>query len=178
MSGASRLVPSQCVCPRSILTRRQSWFDEALGVFILLRGGSFYVLNPDHGRAKPVLLLKTNVHASVLCVRISLDSKWMAVQVSDTQVGASAATLWTTRHMLTARCAALYDLAADGMSRGTCTLIVSCRNQRRNSIMRNGVLWTDHPPDELANDGIYGSEDMQVRKFEARPTLCALTNNT
>ena len=102
----------------------------------------------------------------------------MAVQVSDTQVGASAAIVWTTRHMLTARCAALYDLAADGMSRGTCTLIVSCRNQRRNSIMRNGVLWTDHPPDELANDGIYGSEDMQVRKFEARPTLCALTNNT
>lgn len=48
------------------------------------------------------------------------------------------------------------------MSRGTCTLIVSCRNQRRNSIMRNGVLWTDHPPEQLAS-GIYGSEDMQVR---------------
>ena len=67
----------------------------------------------------------------------------MAVQVSDTQVGASAAIVWTTRHMLTARCAALYDLAADGMSRGTCTLIVSCRNQRRNSIMRNALSCAD-----------------------------------
>lgn len=75
-------------CPRALLACVQSWFDEALGVFILLRNGSFYVLNPDHGNAKPVLLLQTNVHASVLCVRVSLDSRWLAVQVSDTQIGA------------------------------------------------------------------------------------------
>lgn len=54
---------------------------------MLLAAGKFYVLNPDHGHQPPVLLLESNIHTAVMCVRISLDSKWLAVQMSSTQIG-------------------------------------------------------------------------------------------